>query len=549
MAQRIHTLDDKYPTNIFRRLGPPIFDQLKPFSVCPGIISCDQKADVHQLRRLSKPFINFKIEIINNGTNKRKLHESSPDDCYVTPLKKPFDPKALSPDLGCFVDCCSTPVKQESESPFSTLNPELTAKTQDVGSEIKETLSSQLFSKDAKYGPSTERGGGSLKKETKTQDVMRERVLNPSPTFDYDVDDILCLNPDSPLRFLEDEDGYMSHSCQIFQDGLFPVAGLNMAEETADGQGDEVKRETCLSVKDVEEDKGYISLSFINDNKGAGLVNSKQLTTNSAEGDYHPQTSSKPRLHEQTATSGCLTVTVDSLIPSSGEPVLEHVNNNCLESCKLEGVWDIGPPIFESSMCHSETDKLKAEQSCQVSEEVQESVTEPVQSTLKKEDTAVETSYEATIPLKVQVKSKVQNANRSTPDSSVVSVPKMEATKPIRALQPAKSASQRSMVFSSELQWEQEKELYVHSVVSHMYENPGVSNGVTSELRSLMSCVSAGVKSREWQHPSDLTRRNYWRHFGAAAPLMTLDEWQAKNCLMHKRFDKIPKIFERSLCP
>lgn len=35
----------------------------------------------------------------------------------------------------------------------------------------------------------------------------------------------------------------------------------------------------------------------------------------------------------------------------------------------------------------------------------------------------------------------------------------------------------RSMVFGSELQWEQEKELYVHSVVSHMYETPGVSNG------------------------------------------------------------------------
>ncbi|XP_042076689.1 S100P-binding protein [Haplochromis burtoni] len=196
-----------------------------------------------------------------------------------------------------------------------------------------------------------------------------------------------------------------------------------------------------------------------------------------------------------------------------------------------------------------ESDKLKAEQSCQVLEEVQENVTEPVQSTLKKEDAAVENSYEATLPLKVQVKSKVQNSNRSTPDSSVVSVPKTEATKPIRTLQPGKSASQRSMVFGSELQWEQEKELYVHSVVSHMYENPGVSNGVTSELRSLMSCVSAGVKSREWQHPSDLTRRNYWRHFGPAAALMTLDEWQAKNCLMHKRFDKIPKIFERSPCP
>lgn len=48
---------------------------------------------------------------------------------------------------------------------------------------------------------------------------------------------------------------------------------------------------------------------------------------------------------------------------------------------------------------------------------------------------------------------------------------------------------------------------------------------------------------------SALIFRNYWRHFGPAAALMTLDEWQAKNCLMHKRFDKIPKIFERSRCP
>lgn len=48
---------------------------------------------------------------------------------------------------------------------------------------------------------------------------------------------------------------------------------------------------------------------------------------------------------------------------------------------------------------------------------------------------------------------------------------------------------------------------------------------------------------------SALIFRNYWRHFGAAAALMTLNEWQAKNCLMHKRFDKIPKIFERSPCP
>lgn len=38
------------------------------------------------------------------------------------------------------------------------------------------------------------------------------------------------------------------------------------------------------------------------------------------------------------------------------------------------------------------------------------------------------------------------------------------------------------MVFSSEVEWEQEERLYVHSVVSHMYEKPAVDNG-----RSLVS--------------------------------------------------------------
>lgn len=43
--------------------------------------------------------------------------------------------------------------------------------------------------------------------------------------------------------------------------------------------------------------------------------------------------------------------------------------------------------------------------------------------------------------------------------------------------------------------------------------------------------------------------RNYRRRFGTAAAAITLDAWRAKNGPKHKRFDKIPKIFERSHFP
>ncbi|XP_030575212.1 uncharacterized protein LOC115772908 [Archocentrus centrarchus] len=526
MAQRVQSerdprggSDDKDPVNIFRRLGPPIVDEPKP------------EADVHQPRKISKPFINFKIEVVNDSTNKRKQHDSSPD---ATPLKKPFGAKALSPDLGCCVDCCSPLARQDSASSFATSNPALMHKTQDVGSE--ETGSFQLLSENPKPRSSVDPGG---KTETRAGDLMCEKVLlNPSPAFDYDVDDLLSLNLGSPARSLVDQKSCVSPSSQNVRDEQFP--NLSVEVGTADGRGDEVKKEMCLSVKDGEEDGGYFSLSCINDRKGGGWVNSEQLTANlnpclrSAEGDCHPQSSSTPQVHNPAVTSGHFTVTVDDLSPSDSGPLLEHVGSkvNCLESCDVEEVWDIGPPIFESSICHSETDNLKAEQSSQVLEEVQESVTKPVHSTPARADSTVETSCESTLPLQVQVKSKVVVSSQHPDRSALLGTPVPVANRP--------------MVFSSEVEWERHKRLYVHSVVSHMYENTGGDNGVTSELQNLMSSVAD--KSAEWQHPSDLTRRHYRRRFGTAAEI-TLYEWQAKNGLMHRRFDKLPKKFERSSRP
>lgn len=287
-------------------------------------------------------------------------------------------------------------------SPLATSTPALMHKRHDVGSEIKEMVGSQLLSENPEHGSSMEPGG---KKETKAGD------LKPSPTFDYDVDDLLCLHPNSPARFLVDEESCQSASIQTFQDEQF--VGLSVEVGTThvqvEGQGDEVKKEMCLSVKDGDDDRGYFSLSCTNDHKGCGWVNSEQLTANlpslgTPEGDCHPESSSEPKGHEPAVICGHFII-LDSLSASDSEPLSEHVDSKvkCLESCDAEEVWDIGPPIFESSICHGETDKLKAEQSGQVQEEAQESLSEPAHSTFAREDSTVDTSYETSLPLQLQV--------------------------------------------------------------------------------------------------------------------------------------------------
>ncbi|XP_030614979.1 S100P-binding protein [Archocentrus centrarchus] len=122
-----------------------------------------------------------------------------------------------------------------------------------------------------------------------------------------------------------------------------------------------------------------------------------------------------------------------------------------------------------------------------------------------------------------------------------------EETSPRAAQHPG---TQRSVIFSSRSDWERKKRLYVHSVMRHMKENQEAHHGVVSELLRMMNHVAderADRDGRRWQHPSDLTRRNYQSRFGAKLE-MTLREWQHNNYGSHKRFHKVPEQFERSDC-
>ncbi|KAK5857133.1 hypothetical protein PBY51_010399 [Eleginops maclovinus] len=149
------------------------------------------------------------------------------------------------------------------------------------------------------------------------------------------------------------------------------------------------------------------------------------------------------------------------------------------------------------------------------------------QDSLAGEESILDTSYEPSLPLQVQVKSVVVNPAAPT-------------------LGKSSASTQRPVVLKTKVDWEQEKRLYVHSVTRHMTEHPGANKDAMSELMMLMNSVAdqkPGAGGKQWQHPSDLTRRNYQRRFGRETPIMTLHEWKTKNGSTHRRFAKVPKTF------
>eukprot|EP00064_Thunnus_orientalis_P006042 superscaffoldBa00000612_g6056 len=411
-------------------------------------------------------------------------------------------------------------------------------------------------------------------------------LLNLGPSFDFDVDDIMCLSPlgTSSAGGLSDRsESGKNPSSNTFQNEPLSIPSVAEGQELSRGDGDvmegreELKKDVHLNVQDEEEDKGYFSMSYLKDCKRVNpqlspATSSPMLRIGEvkvAEDDCHPESSAESGCHTQAVLHGPrVSFTVSDLCPTvSGlpsEPVISPVE--ALEG-DVEEAWTIGPPMFESSVCHNVTVKLDAgsEQSRQVSEEVHGGVIEPLhkcQTTLSGEETTLDTSYETTLPLQVQVKSVVVAPNQLTSSSKPVASPLPDQnTKPAkpspnknRVSQTAKCSARslRPVIFKREADWQHEKSLYVSSVTRHMNERSSAAPDVMTELLKLMTDVAdqtPGAMGKQWQHPSDLTRRNYQRRFGNMVPKMSLHEWQAKNCTAHKRFAKVPKIFERSPFP
>ncbi|XP_065822567.1 uncharacterized protein [Labrus bergylta] len=557
---------DNKKNSTFNRLSPATCEHLKPLSVYSMMISCEQKGNLHPIAKFSNPFINFKIEVLNNCLKKRKVDDSLPDRGYETPA---FSPKDLSPDLGCFMDSNTPPARQDSLSPFATSKPALLDRTQSISSERRETVSSQLH---VECGSSIEPWSSkvSVPHGLKSEEVL----LNPAPDFDCDVDDILCLNP-----FGTSSSGRPSEkveSCKFAGRFTFekkPVLNpsvvhrLNM--ERGDWQVEEDQEEhiknMVLNVKDVEEDKSYSSVSFIKDHEMKNLselplaTSSHQIrvdTVKQPEDEIQPGSSPEQDSQKQAALSGqVISFTAKDLCPVVYGSQLEslHCPVETLEG-DVEDFWNIGPPRFESSLCQKVSEKLDDGVE-QVSENLQRDVIETIherQVPLSIEETTLDTSYETTLT-RVKVKSVVVAAIHPTSDGKLASLPELNGS---RGFQPTRSSNSarnlRPVISKWEVDWEREKHLYIHSVTRHMNEKPHGGPDVVMELQNLMTHVAdqtSGNYGRQWQHPSDLTHRNYKQRFGNGMSKMPLNQWQAKNCPTHKRFNKVPKIFERSPFP
>lgn len=348
-------------------------------------MTCNRKADLQQSGRFST-FNHLKIEVRNNWINKRKLYYSSPNEGYVSPLTKPLSPQALSPDLERFTDYYSSFVGQQSASSY----PEPLPKKQNVGSAVKQPVNSWLHSEHIKQcGSSTDPGG---EEEIVQKHITSENILlNFFPVFVYDVDTICYLNPINTCTAggnLDPAESCTAPHCNTFPEKQFPA--VQHLEEMERRVGRESLR--------VSDDRGYVSLSSINDHKGDELLNSKQLTGNSnpslsvVENGCHPQRSPKPQHNKQTVTSGGVTVAVDDLSPAVSafmEPVTSVVES--LEG-ETEGVWDIGPPMLESSPYGKVRPNTAGDRSL-ASESSGHST----------EHTNLEDAWENTLPLQVQV--------------------------------------------------------------------------------------------------------------------------------------------------
>ncbi|XP_032403480.1 S100P-binding protein [Xiphophorus hellerii] len=349
--------------------------------------------------------------------------------------------------------------------------------------ETKETVSSQLDLEHVQCGCSKE-------EVEKTEKIVK----NMSSVFDNDVDDILCLNPPK----------------------------LEMVEPTIK----EEKPDAGL----VEDDRGYVS----------SVLHSEECKTE------HPP---EQLGHEQASTCG---PHFSFLIKDSSEtvsgPLLGPVK---CDGSFLEGedeVFNIGQPIFESSVCHP---SAEVEQKSGLSEALKMPVN--ISQTYNSGDYTVDTLYETTLPLQVQVKSKVvvpgQSEGTCKPASSTQPEQKTSSADKKRDKTVKRGRGHRPKILDNTMEWEHHKNQYIFSVKSHMTENPGRAQGPMTELLDLMTHVAGqtGSNGSQWQHPSDLTCRNYQKRFGNETPTMTLSEWQAQSNTHHKRFSKVPKIFER--CP
>ncbi|CAJ1073953.1 S100P-binding protein-like isoform X2 [Xyrichtys novacula] len=466
---------------------------LKPLSKYARKVACEQHTSLHQAAKLSPPFVDFKM-------NELKLDDFISDDSYETPVRKAYSPNVFSPDHGCVLDF-STPSEGQQEC---GLEPH------------------------------------SLK--------CKEVLLNPSPDLDSDVDNMFCLSPRGfptvglILNTLESDKVPSGRTVSP------PVAHIRKKAKGYCQEAEEREEQTKKMFLDAndggQEDKGYSSESYMKIFELAKILSqpvNPSLTPKLPEDESQPASRTRPGYQKPADVS----FTCNDLYPIISGPQLEPTNcpQEPLDN-DIEEEWNIGLPIFESSICPKSSVILDDSHE-QVSEELKGNVEESIQEGQSTLD------WEETVLPPVKVKSVVVAINHPTTNSNQSSCPQQSQTRS-RGFQSGglinRDTNPRSVIFDNKADLESRKRAYVRSVTKHMNERPSADPDAVSELQNLMTHVTdqtSGTNEGQWQHPSDLTQRNYKKRFGNEKPKMTLDEWQAQNDATYKRFSGIPKIFKR----
>lgn len=86
---------------------------------------------------------------------------------------------------------------------------------------------------------------------------------------------------------------------------------------------------------------------------------------------------------------------------------------------------------------------------------------------------------------------------------------------------------------------EKQKQSYLRNVIAHIEDPVDSNQGTLGELCALMDQVHH-MHNQKWQHPSDLTRRNYARFRQRNLQRYSLTQWVDQNKRSHHRFQRLP---------
>lgn len=211
-------------------------------------------------------------------------------------------------------------------------------------------------------------------------------------SFDCDVADILCLSPIGTNAAVEVSDNV--RSCQNPINSTLQNKQKQERRDVQKEKWEELKENR--NVKDEPEDKGYFSMSFTKLPTTTSSPLHRAGEDEALKYGCHPESSS-----EQAILSGQQVSIMDSdMCFNVHMSLLDSVNSPL--KCLGDDISNIGPPIFESSLCRSDSVILNAgsEHTRDLSsKELHEASSEPIH----EEEATVDTSYEAPLSIKTQV--------------------------------------------------------------------------------------------------------------------------------------------------